>query len=52
MSAPSRADIDWIGYGDKTPLAIARTQDADDVVHWLRSQRAKTCGELSSHATR
>ncbi|MEU6182906.1 ankyrin repeat domain-containing protein [Streptomyces coeruleorubidus] len=30
------ADIDWCGYDGRTPLDIARSQDADDVVRWLR----------------
>ncbi|MEU9209255.1 ankyrin repeat domain-containing protein [Streptomyces sp. NPDC048415] len=45
------ADINWIGYDDKTPLDIARAQDADDVVDWLRGEGAKTHAELSGRAS-
>ncbi|WP_274564657.1 ankyrin repeat domain-containing protein [Streptomyces spiramyceticus] len=41
------ADINWIGYDDKTPLDIARAQDAEDVVQWLRTQGAKARAELT-----
>ncbi|WP_151476239.1 ankyrin repeat domain-containing protein [Streptomyces albicerus] len=40
------ADLDWIGYDDKTPLDIARTADADGVVRWLRERGAKSRAEL------
>lgn len=40
------ADLDWIGYDDKTPLDIARASDADAVVRWLRDQGAKGRAEL------
>jgi ankyrin repeat protein len=36
------ADIDWCGYDDRTPLDIARAQDADDVVRWLRGLGARS----------
>ncbi|MET9764573.1 ankyrin repeat domain-containing protein [Streptomyces sp. NPDC006372] len=36
------ADIDWCGYDDRTPLDIARAQDAEDVVRWLRGLGAKS----------
>jgi ankyrin repeat protein len=36
------ADIDWCGYDDRTPLDIARTQAADDVVRWLRGLGARS----------
>jgi ankyrin repeat protein len=36
------ADIDWRGYDDRTPLDIARAQDADDVVRWLRGLGARS----------
>ncbi|NGO12634.1 ankyrin repeat domain-containing protein [Streptomyces sp. HC44] len=40
------ADLDWIGYDDKTPLDIARAADADGVVRWLRDRGAKGRAEL------
>ncbi|MFD5338256.1 ankyrin repeat domain-containing protein [Streptomyces hawaiiensis] len=35
------ADPDWCGYDGMTPLDIARAQDADDVVRWLRDLGAR-----------
>jgi hypothetical protein len=40
------ADLDWIGYDEKTPLDIARTADANGVVRWLRERGAKGRAEL------
>jgi hypothetical protein len=40
------ADLDWVGYDNKTPLDIARTTDADGVVQWLREHGAKGRAEL------
>ncbi|MGP4042966.1 ankyrin repeat domain-containing protein [Streptomyces sp. 2A115] len=40
------ADLDWVGYDNKTPLDIARTADADGVVRWLREHGAKGRAEL------
>lgn len=40
------AEVNWIGYDDMTPLDIARTQDADDVVQWLVAQGAKGRADL------
>jgi len=40
------ADLDWVGYDNKTPLDIARTTDADGVVQWLRELGAKGRAEL------
>lgn len=41
------ADLDWVGYDNKTPLDIARTTDADGVVQWLREHGAKGRAELT-----
>ncbi|MGW3944104.1 ankyrin repeat domain-containing protein [Streptomyces phaeochromogenes] len=41
------ADLDWVGYDNKTPLDIARTIDADGVVQWLREHGAKGRAELT-----
>ncbi|MGW5865164.1 ankyrin repeat domain-containing protein [Streptomyces sp. NPDC055239] len=35
------ADVNWIGYDRMTPLDVARSQDADDVVRWLLARGAK-----------
>ncbi|MEU3922030.1 ankyrin repeat domain-containing protein [Streptomyces sp. NPDC029004] len=40
------ADINWIGYDDKTPLDTALASEADEVSDWLRSQGAKSRSEL------
>ncbi|GAA1889385.1 hypothetical protein GCM10009837_09230 [Streptomyces durmitorensis] len=40
------ADVNRIGYDDMTPLDIARTQDADEVVQWLLAQGAKGRADL------
>ncbi|MFD3928327.1 ankyrin repeat domain-containing protein [Streptomyces sp. NPDC058614] len=40
------ADINWIGYDDKTPLDIAQAEDAAEVVQWLLAQGAKTRAQL------
>ncbi|WP_406337247.1 ankyrin repeat domain-containing protein [Streptomyces sp. NBC_00649] len=39
------ADPGRIGYGDRTPLDIAREQDASDVVEWLSTVAAKPVGD-------
>ncbi|MFI8793204.1 ankyrin repeat domain-containing protein [Streptomyces sp. NPDC055105] len=39
------ADPDRIGYGDRTPVDIAREQDATDVVEWLSAVAAKPVGD-------
>ncbi|MGW0989848.1 ankyrin repeat domain-containing protein [Streptomyces sp. NPDC002486] len=36
------ADPHWCGYDGMTPLDIARAQDADDVVRWLRGLDARS----------
>ncbi|MFG2995165.1 ankyrin repeat domain-containing protein [Streptomyces sp. NPDC048340] len=40
------ADIDWIGYGDLTPLDIALTSDDGPLIAWLRSAGARTSREI------
>jgi uncharacterized protein len=39
------ADIDWVGWDDRTPLDIAAAQDAGEVAEWLRSQGARSAAE-------
>ncbi|MFF1695817.1 ankyrin repeat domain-containing protein [Streptomyces sp. NPDC058257] len=41
------ADVNWIGYDHMTPLDIARSQNADDVVRWLLDQGAKGRADLA-----
>ena len=48
------ADINWIGYGDSTPLDIARREDparlvghaaADDLIRWLEARGAQSANQ-------
>ncbi|MFD0032656.1 ankyrin repeat domain-containing protein [Streptomyces sp. NPDC127172] len=39
------ADPDRVGYSDRTPLDIAREQNATDVVEWLSAVTAKPLGD-------
>ncbi|MFD3473749.1 ankyrin repeat domain-containing protein [Streptomyces sp. NPDC058695] len=39
------ADPGRVGYGDKTPLDVAREQEATDVVEWLSGVAAKPVGD-------
>lgn len=39
------ADPYRVGYGDRTPLDIARDQEATDVVEWLSTVAAKPMGD-------
>ena len=42
------ADLNWVpGWTEKTPLDIAESQDANDLVEWLRGQGAKSAKEPS-----
>jgi len=41
------ADLNWVaGWDGRTPLDIAREAGAEDVVGWLRGQRARSASEL------
>jgi uncharacterized protein len=40
------ADLNWVGWNDRTPLDIAEAQGAGEVVEWLRSQGARSAAEL------
>jgi uncharacterized protein len=40
------ADINWIGWGDKTPLDQARESDADELAAWLQARGARPASEL------
>jgi hypothetical protein len=41
------ADVNWLGWGDKTALDQARDSDADDLAAWLESHGAKPATELA-----
>src|SRR2546423_571037 len=42
------ADLNWIpGWEKRTPLDAASRSRAEDVAAWLRSQRAKSAGDIS-----
>jgi len=40
------ADLNWVGWNDRTPLDIAEAQGAAEVVEWLRSQGGRSAAEL------
>src|SRR6266511_2912095 len=40
------ADLNWVGWNDRTPLDIAEAQGAGEVVEWLRSQGGRSAAEL------
>lgn len=41
------AEINWLGWGDKTALDQAREADADDLAAWLESHGARPAAELA-----
>ena len=41
-------DVDWIGWDDLTPIDVARSSGADELVAWLRSIGARSAEELSA----
>lgn len=41
------AELNWIGYNERTPLDIAQHSGAEDMVKWLRDRRARSASELS-----
>ena len=41
------AELNWIGYNERTPLDIAQHSGAEDMVKWLRERRARSASELS-----
>ena len=40
------ANINWIGWGENTPLQAAEASGNQDLIAWLRSQGAKSAQEL------
>jgi ankyrin repeat protein len=42
------AELDWIGYNERTPLDIAQHSGAENIVKWLQDRRAKSASELIS----
>ncbi|MEV6580777.1 ankyrin repeat domain-containing protein [Streptomyces sp. NPDC051582] len=41
-----RVDVDWVGYGESTPLDAAVTSGNDALIDWLRTVGARTRAEL------
>lgn len=41
------ADINWLGWGDQTPLDQARAAEADELAAWLQAQGARPARELA-----
>jgi uncharacterized protein len=41
------ADLNWIGWNDRTPLDIAADNGNDEIVAWLRSRGGKPGAEVS-----
>ena len=40
------ADLNWIGYDQRTPLQAAQESGAKDLIEWLRNNSAKFANEL------
>ena len=40
------ADLNWVGWNQQTPLDIASSQDATEVIGWLRSKGGKSASDL------
>ena len=41
------ADVNWIGWGNQTPLDVAVQSEAGTLSEWLRHKGAKTAVELT-----
>jgi ankyrin repeat protein len=41
------AEMNWIGYNERTPLDISQNSGAEDMVKWLRGRGARLGSELS-----
>jgi 2-polyprenyl-3-methyl-5-hydroxy-6-metoxy-1,4-benzoquinol methylase len=39
------ADVNWVGWGDETPLDVARKAEAPELVAWLQGQGAHSATE-------
>jgi hypothetical protein len=40
------ADINWVGWGDETPLDVARDAEATELVGWLQEHGARSAAEV------
>ena len=45
------AEINWIGWDEKTPLDVVDENAAPDLAAWLRTRGAKHANELQTHKT-
>jgi len=45
------AEINWIGWDEKTPLDVVDENAASDLAAWLRARGTKHGNELSTHKT-
>jgi uncharacterized protein len=45
------AEINWIGWDEKTPLDVVDENAAPDLAAWLRARGAKYTNELQSRKT-
>ncbi len=41
------ADVNWVGWGDLTPLDVASQEGHDQLAAWLRAQGGERAGDLS-----
>lgn len=41
------ADVNWVGWGDQTPLDVAVEAGHHEFADWLRDQGARPAGDLS-----
>lgn len=41
------ADLNWVGWGDQTPLDVAVEACHHEVADWLRDQGARPPGDVS-----
>jgi uncharacterized protein len=41
------ADVNWVGWGDETPLDVARRAEAPELVAWLQTPGARSAAENS-----
>jgi uncharacterized protein len=43
------ADINWVGWGDQTPLDVAQGAEATELVGWLQEHGARSAVEIRDH---
>jgi len=39
------AEINWVGWGDETPLDVAQAAEATELVSWLKGHGARSAEE-------